>query len=158
MEATNRGQVRPAESEKFARTAATVVGATFLLVGVLGFIPGITTDYGDLEFAGHESGAQLLGIFDVSILHNAVHLLFGVLGLAMARSGINAVRYLIGGGVVYLVLWVYGLLVDRHSEANFVPLDSADNWLHLILGLGMIGLGLAAHRALRGDVGSQSPM
>jgi len=158
MDVTNRGRTGPDTSDKLARTAATAVGAVFLLVGVLGFIPGITTDYGDLELAGHESGAQLLGIFDVSILHNAVHLLFGVLGLAMARSGMNAIRYLVGGGVVYLVLWVYGLLVDRHSDANIVPLDNADNWLHLILGVGMIGLGFAAHRALRGDVGSQSPM
>ena len=158
MEATAHGPAGQRSSEKLARTADTVVGATFLLVGVLGFVPGITTDYGDLELAGHESGAQLLGIFDVSILHNAVHLLFGVLGLLAARSGVNAVRYLVSGGIVYLALWVYGLAVDRHSEANFVPLDSADNWLHLILGLGMIGLGVVAHRRLRGDVGSQSPM
>lgn len=158
MQATNRGPVAPHTSDKLARQAATAVGAVFLLVGVLGFIPGITTDYGDLEFAGHESGAQLLGIFDVSILHNVVHLLFGVAGLAMARAGMNAVRYLIGGGVIYLVLWLYGLLVDRHSDANFVPVDSADNWLHLILGIGMVGLGVAALRSVRGDIGSQSPM
>lgn len=158
MEATARGPAGPSTSDKLPRTAATVVGATFLLVGVLGFVPGITTDYDQLEFAGHESGAQLLGIFDVSVLHNIVHLLFGVAGLALARTGMNAVRYLIGGGVVYLVLWLYGLLVDRHSDANFVPVDDADNWLHLFLGLGMVGLGIAAHRALRGDVGSQSPM
>jgi hypothetical protein len=64
--------------------AAAIVGVVFLLVGVLGFIPGITTNFGDLSFAGHESDARLLGLFQVSILHNIVHLLFGIAGLALA--------------------------------------------------------------------------
>jgi len=122
------------------------VAAVFLLVGVLGFVPGVTTDYDSMEFAGHESGAQLLGIFGVSVLHNAVHLLFGAAGLILARSWEGARTFLLGGGVIYLVLVVYGLLVDRHDEANFVPLDAADNWLHLALGLAMVGLGLALGR------------
>jgi hypothetical protein len=132
------------------RLAATAVGAVFLLVGILGFIPGITTNYDTMEFAGHESGAELLGIFQVSILHNIVHLLFGVAGLAMARTAKNAVTYLIGGGIIYLVLWIYGLVTDKMSEANFVPLNTADDWLHLVLGLGMIGLGVMGRQALRG--------
>ena len=70
----------------WARTAAAVVGTVFLLVGVLGFIPGITTDYDTMKFAGHESGALLIGVFQVSILHNIVHILFGVAGLAMSRT------------------------------------------------------------------------
>jgi len=126
--------------------AATAVAAVFLLVGVLGFIPGITTDYDEMEFAGHESGAQLLGIFGVSILHNIVHLLFGVAGLALARSWSGARTFLLGGGAIYLVLWIYGLVVDADSDANFVPLDDADNWLHLALGAGMVALGLALGR------------
>ncbi|HXD28954.1 MAG TPA: DUF4383 domain-containing protein, partial [Arthrobacter sp.] len=56
---------------------AALVWAAFLLVGVLGFIPGITTNVRELTFAGHQSGAMLLGLFQVSILHNIVHLLFG---------------------------------------------------------------------------------
>ena len=45
-----------------AQIAALVVGVAFLLPGVLGFGPGITTHYEMLDFAGHESGAKLLGI------------------------------------------------------------------------------------------------
>ncbi|MFL6107779.1 MAG: DUF4383 domain-containing protein, partial [Marmoricola sp.] len=56
------------------QNAALVVALTFGLVGILGFIPGVTTNYDSMEFAGHESGAQLLGLFDVSVLHNIVHL------------------------------------------------------------------------------------
>ncbi len=128
------------------QTAALVVGVGFLLVGVLGFIPGVTSDYDQLAAAGHESDAMLLGIFEVSVLHNIVHLLFGVLGIAASRRFSSSRAYLIGGGIVYLVLWVYGLVVDEDSAANFVPLNSADNWLHLLLGLGMVLLGVALSR------------
>jgi hypothetical protein len=128
------------------QTAAAVVAAVFLLVGILGFVPGITTHYGDMTFASHESDAKLLGIFEVSILHNIVHLLFGVVGLAMARSWSGARAYLIGGGIIYFVLFVYGLIVDEESSANFVPVNSADNWLHLVLSVGMVALGIALAR------------
>jgi hypothetical protein len=122
--------------------AAAAVGAVFLLVGILGFIPGVVSHHDHLEFAGHESGAELLGLFQVSILHNVVHLLFGVAGLALARTARGAFAFLIGGGVIYLVLWVYGLAIEYDSDANFVPLNDADNWLHLVLGGAMIAVGL----------------
>jgi hypothetical protein len=128
------------------RKAAMAVGAVFVLVGILGFIPGVTTNYDQMEFAGHESGAKLLDLFQVSILHNIVHLLFGVAGLAAAKSNSGARNYLIGGGVIYLVLWIYGLLVGQDTSANFVPVNGADDWLHLLLGIGMIGLGVALSR------------
>jgi hypothetical protein len=134
------------------QAASALVGAVFLLVGVLGFIPGITTPYDGLEAAGHESHAELLGIFQVSVLHNVVHLLFGVAGLALARSASTARSFLIGGGAVYLVLWLYGLVVDKSSQANFVPLNTADNWLHFVLGLGMIALGVVLGKRARGSV------
>jgi hypothetical protein len=127
--------------------AALLVGAAFLLVGIAGFIPGITTNlYDGLEFAGHDSEAELLGLFQVSILHNLVHLLLGVLGLTLAATWAGARAYLIGGGIAYLALWIYGLVVDRDSSANFVPMNTADNWLHFILGAAMVGLGLLLGR------------
>jgi hypothetical protein len=61
----------------------------------------------------------------------------------MARTASGAVNYLIGGGVVYALLWLYGLLIDHESPANFVPVNGADNWLHLGLAIGMLGLGFA---------------
>jgi len=138
-----------AAAGKAVRTGALAVAVTFLLVGVLGFIPGITTNYGDMTFAGHHSDAHLLGVFQVSVLHNIVHLLFGLVGLAMARTAAGARVYLVGGGAIYLVLWLYGLVVGQDSAANFVPLNTADDWLHLFLGLGMIALGLLLVRRTR---------
>lgn len=135
--------------------AALLVGVVFLLVGILGFIPGVTTDYDAMEFASHESGAELLGVFQVSILHNLVHLAFGAAGLLLSRTAPGARSFLLVGGAVYLVLWVYGLIVDHHSDANFVPLNTADDWLHFVLGIAMIALGAlltrghATHRARR---------
>jgi hypothetical protein len=140
MASRSSSTIAPARTR--VQTAALVVAAVFVLVGVLGFIPGITSDYSALSFAGHHSQAKLLGVFQVSILHNIVHLLFGVAGFLLARTVSGARMYLIGGGAVYLVLWLYGLIVGQNSAANFVPVNSADDWLHLILGLGMIALGL----------------
>lgn len=125
--------------------AATLVGVVFLLAGIAGFIPGITTDAGDIALYGHESPAMLLGLFQVSVLHNVVHLVFGLAGLAMAKSA--AKTYLVGGGFLYLLVWLYGVVVDHDSAANFLPLDDADNWLHLGLGAGMAAVGLALSKA-----------
>ena len=138
----------PTGSRTTIQTAAMVVGAVFLLVGILGFIPGVTTNYAALGMAGPASEALLLGVFQVSILHNIVHLLFGVAGIVMARSATQARNYLVGGGALYLVLWLYGLLVPHDSTANFVPFNDADDWLHLILGLGMVALGVVLARSV----------
>ncbi|MFJ4626831.1 DUF4383 domain-containing protein [Streptomyces sp. NPDC088847] len=131
----------PGATRSPVQTAALLVGTVFLLVGILGFIPGVTAHYGDMRFASHESGAKLLGIFQVSVLHNLVHLAFGVAGLAVARAVTGARTYLMAGGAIYLVLWLYGLFIGHGSSANFVPLNTADNWLHFVLGIGMIALG-----------------
>ena len=132
------------------RTSALVVGTAFLLVGVLGFFPGVTTHFDHMTFAGHMSDAKLLDVFQVSVLHNIVHLLFGAAGLAMSRRRDTARTFLVGGGAIYLVLWLYGLVVGQESSANFVPVNTADDWLHFVLGAGMIGLGLALSRRPEG--------
>jgi hypothetical protein len=137
---TSTGRTRTATGTTDIQKASFVVGAVFLIVGIAGFVPGITTNYDDLTWAGPESDAMLLDVFEVSILHNAVHLAFGVLGLIASRTIDASKLYLLGGGLIYAVLFLYGLVVDRGSDANFVPVNAADDWLHLGLAVGMIGL------------------
>jgi hypothetical protein len=134
--------------------AAVAAAGVFALVGVLGFIPGITTGYDDMTFAGHHSEARLLGLFQVSILHNVLHLGFGLVGLVMARSVAGARVFLAGGGALYLGLWLYGFAIDRESAANVIPVNDADNWLHLFLGFGMLAFGLL----LSNRVGMGTPL
>lgn len=148
---TTRGARSAAPSTRI-RQAARVTAVVFLLVGVLGFIPGVTSDYDTLGLAGADSHAMLLGLFQVSILHNIVHLLYGIVGLLMARTNSSAFGYFIGGGLIYLVLWLYGLFIGHDSAANFVPLNTADDWLHLGLAIVMIGAGLLLRR--RGEATS----
>jgi len=136
---------RPTAGERTTlQTVALLFGIVFLLVGILGFIPGITSDAPG-DFAGQDSDAELLGIFQVSVLHNIVHLLFGIAGLALARTWDGARTFLIGGGVVYLLLWILGLL----GGAEWVPVNDADNWLHFVLGAVMVGAGVLLGRDVR---------
>jgi hypothetical protein len=133
------------DRQSLLQKAAAAVGAVFLLVGILGFIPGITQNIYPIDLLNTDKQTthqELLGIFEISVLHNLVHLLFGVAGLLMARTWNGAKNYLVGGGVVYLVLWLYGLVVPKDSPANFVPVNAADDWLHFVLGLGMVALGV----------------
>lgn len=125
---------------------ALAAGAVFALAGILGFIPGITTNYSAMTFTGPDSGAMLLGVFQVSILHNIVHLLFGAAGMVMGRSATQSKYYLIGGGALYLLIWLYGFLIDQASSANFIPVNTADNWLHVVLGAVMLASGLFLSR------------
>ncbi|MGZ3144573.1 DUF4383 domain-containing protein [Lentzea chajnantorensis] len=138
---------------KPVQTAARVVGGAFLLVGVLGFIPGITSHYDQLTFAGHHSGALLFGLFAVSVLHNLVHLAFGIIGLLMARTAGAARLFLVVGGGIYVLLWVYGSAVGEQTRANVLPVNTADNWLHLGLGAAMVllAIGLTIGERARGD-------
>jgi Domain of unknown function (DUF4383) len=132
-----------------------LVGSAFIVVGILGFIPGVTTHFhgtGGMTFNNHASDYNLFGVFQVSVFHNGVHLLFGGVGLLCAFTPPSARLFLIGGGAVYLVLWVYGLVIDRTSDANFIPVNTADNWLHFALGAAMVALGVVLGRQLsRGE-------
>jgi hypothetical protein len=123
------------------RMRAGAVAIALLVIGVLGFAPRVTTHYRDISFAGRDSGAELFGIFQVSVLQNALHILFGVVGIALSGTREGARAFLAAFGSLFVVLWIYGLAVEQSSDANFLPLDTADSWLHLALGAAMLALG-----------------
>ncbi len=129
-----------AESDRL-QMAARIFGVVFLVIGIAGFIPGLTTDTDRLGTFG-DVAAKVFGIFGVNWLENAAHLLFGVAGLAMSRTAANARAYFLGSGVIYVVLWVYGLVINERSEANFFGLNNAGHWLHLVIGVVMLAIGM----------------
>jgi hypothetical protein len=120
---------------------AFLFGAVFVLVGLLGF-----TVSGGHSAVGHDGGA-LLGLFQVNVLHNVVHIAVGALmisaGVAGARAA-KAVNTIVGA--VYLLLFVIGLLIVGDNGANIIALNAADNGLHLVLGLALLGAGLGFDR------------
>jgi hypothetical protein len=118
--------------------ASATVGTVLILIGLLGFLPGITIHFGSLEVAGQHSSALLLGVFSVSVLHNGIHLLSGVTGIALARKPKLARAFLLGGGTAYLLLALAGWL----HAAELLPVNTAGNWLHTALGAGMVAGGL----------------
>ncbi len=121
-------------------------GVVFLLVGVAGFVPGITSHWMHLGLAGRGSTARLLGIFQVSVLHNAVHLAFGVAGLLFSTTPMRARNYLLYGALVYAVVFFYGILIPYQGGANFLPLNAADDALHIALAGAMLTAALVLDR------------
>ena len=121
-----------------AQRLAFLFGATFLVVGILGFVPGITVSWDQLGFAGEKSDAELLGLFQVSVLHNVAHMLFGV-GILAAKKHRTAVQYLLYAGVLYAVLFVYGLIASEKGSENFLPTNNGDDVLHGLLSLALLG-------------------
>jgi hypothetical protein len=116
-------------------------GAIFALIGVAGF-----TVSGGHTAAGHEGG-DLLGVFQVNVLHNVVHLAVGAVMLGAAVAGTRAARLTnTAVGAVYLLLAVVGLFILGDTPANIIALNGADNGLHAVLGVALLGVGLAADR------------
>lgn len=135
----------------FGRTdiqnAGMAVGILLMLVGILGFVPGITTQYSELMFLGPASHAMFLGVFQVSMLLNIVQLAIGATGWAMSRTEHGARNFLLGAGALYVVLAIFGFIVGVDSAANFLSLNMMDNWTHLVLGVVMAGAGWLLSRS-----------
>jgi hypothetical protein len=125
--ATTRGQSRTAPADgrvSVVRGLAAVTGLVFLLVGIAGFV---VTGFDDVASTTDET---LLG-FGVNPLHNLVHVVAGVAGLAMAGSLRLARVYGWLVAVGYGLTLLYGLFVTDNPDANVLNLNEADNWLHL---------------------------
>jgi hypothetical protein len=126
-----------------AQVYALVFGATLLLAGIIGFF--YSADFSTGDDAGRDA---LIGAFDVNGWHNIVHIASGVLGLALARSWRGARLYAYGFGAVYLAVTVWGFVIgDGESIAGLIPINTADNFLHLAIALLGIIAGIATPAA-----------
>lgn len=136
-----------------AQRFAQIFGVVYLLVGILGFIPPLVPGaIQGLLGAFEPFSGFLLGLFAVNWLHNVAHIAIGAAGLASYRSPAGARSYSIAIGVLYLGLFVIGLILP--FVFGLLPLNGADNLLHLVSGALALAIGLAS--PTRGTAGARA--
>jgi len=107
-----------------------VFAIVFLAIGVLGFVPGVTT-----------ADSMLLGMFHVDSLHSIIHLVTGlVLAFAAWSSASSSQLALKVFGVVYALVMVVGF-VQGDTVLGLFAVNMADNVLHLVLAAGLLYAG-----------------
>jgi hypothetical protein len=115
------------------KTAALVFGVVLVLIGILGFVPGVTND------------EMLLGIFHVNAAHNAVHLLSGAVALWGGLTSVsNARLFFRVFGVVYALVAVLGFVTGDGPILGLISNNTADTWLHVAIALVSLWLGFGA--------------
>ncbi len=128
------------EGRSPAQVYALVIGAVLTVAGIVGFFyePSFAAGSDDIK------RDAVLGILDVNGWHNLVHILSGVAGLALAGRYASARAYAIGLAVVYTVVAVWGFIIgDGDAILQLVPVNTEDNFLHLLIGIAGVGAGLA---------------
>lgn len=110
-----------------AQVYALVFGVTLLVAGIAGFVAD--SSFGDL--GSGVQGDDLI-VFEVNGWHNLVHIASGVLGLALMGTASGARAYALGFGTVYLAVAIWGF-IDGNDVIGLIPVNSADNWLHVAI-------------------------
>lgn len=114
-----------------AKTIVMVLGVVFVIVGVLGFFQD-----------------PVLGIFEVDMVHNIVHLLSGVVALLMASMGeASAKTYAKVFGLVYLLVTVLGFIMGEGKLLGLMEVNDSDNYLHVFLTLVLLYAGFSKSSA-----------
>ena len=118
------------------RTFALIFGIVFLAVGVLGFVPGmVQPSMGDHDVSMTQNYGDLLGLFPVNLLHNIVHVLFGLWGILAYKSLAGARTYFRAVAIIYALLTVMGLVPALNTTMGLIPIYGNDVWLHALLAL-----------------------
>ena len=127
------------QDKTLAQIWAMVLGGVLVLVGLVGFLVEPSFAVGDSAQRG------TLIAFDINGWHNVVHLLSGIVGLAMAGTAAKARLFSIGYGVVYVLVTILGFAVgDGGLLLSIIPINTADNLLHLVIAVTAIGIGLSS--------------
>ncbi len=128
-----------------ARLYCGVVGAVLVVAGIIGFFYNSTfTDDKAVRDA-------VFGILDVNGWHNVVHIVTGLGGLLAFSAGAYAARqYALVFGIVYIGVAIWGFIVgDGDSILSIIPVNTEDNILHALLGIGGVAAAIAAPRTER---------
>jgi hypothetical protein len=122
----------------WGKTYITVAGVIGVVTGLLGFV--------DNAFVGDPANDA---IFATDAVHNMIHIATGVLALyiGLAMSGASQARGIIGFGILYLVLAVMLIASPSMFGVMDVDVNTADDLLHVGLGLVTSAVGFAAYRA-----------
>ena len=113
----------------FART----YGIAFLLIGLSGFVPGLSPVHDHPGLAVDAGSRMAMGLFPVNVLHNIVHLAFGAWGLIASRSVGGARAYGKAVAIIYGLLAIMGLIPAANTTFGLVPIYGNDIWLHALL-------------------------
>jgi hypothetical protein len=127
------------------RYFALALGLVFLVIGILGFVPGLLSPPPAEPALLMDTGyGVLFGLFPVNFLHNLVHLAFGVWGVVVWRSFPASRVYARSVAIIYAVLAVMGLFPGIDTVFGIVPIFSHDIWLHAAIAIVAAYFGYAA--------------
>ncbi|MEP0956217.1 DUF4383 domain-containing protein [Microcoleus sp. FACHB-1515] len=119
------------------RIVAFALGASFLLVGIAGFLPGfvspISADAPSLAF--NDGYGNVLGLFPTNFLHNAIHIVVGLLGLAAATSVGGSLVYNQLFAIAYIGIALMGLLPGANTTFGVMPIFGNNVWFNALTGL-----------------------
>ncbi|WP_037348167.1 DUF4383 domain-containing protein [Sciscionella sediminilitoris] len=138
------GTDSPSERRPPVQYVAFCTGLVLLVIGILGFVPGATTEYHLLQLLGGGPSARLFDIFSVTVARNFLFVAFGIALIAVSRTSKLAHGLLIAGGLIFLLLYCYGLLAGHGADANLLALNGADNWLHLAIAVVLLATAFLA--------------
>lgn len=122
------------------RAVAFILGIIFLGVGIAGFIPGFISMPGDAPVTGvyvpnlsfSDGYGHVFGLFPTNFLHNAIHIVVGVLGIAAATSFSGALVYNRGFAVAYTLIVLMGLLPATNTTFGLMPIYGNNVWFNAI--------------------------
>jgi hypothetical protein len=140
MDDRNRGR-------SAAQWFCLIIGGTLVLVGLLGFLAEATFDTSAGSDPGALDGENFI-LFEVNGWHNVVHIASGLFLLALSGKHRTARTAALAFGAIYAVVTVIGL-IDGHDVLGLIPINPADNVLHILLTISALAVGLVSDRDRR---------